>query len=63
VRISATQPGAGGALALRLESLSAPVRDRPVRDARPDDDDPEARMIKLALRDAIARLLAHYGPA
>lgn len=63
VRISATQPGAGGALALRVESLSAPVRDRPVRDARPDDDDPEARMIKLALRDAIARLLAHYGPA
>jgi len=63
VRISATQPGAGGAIALRAEHLSAPVRDRLVRDARPEDDDPEARMIKLALRDAIARLLAHYGPA
>ncbi|GEM_PF-1137319 len=63
VRISATQPSAGGAIALRAEQLSAPVRDRPVRDARPEDDDPEARMIKLALRDAISRLLAHYGPA
>lgn len=62
VRISATQPGAGGAIALRAEQLGAPVRDRLVRDARPKDDDPEARMIKLALRDAIARLLAHYGP-
>jgi hypothetical protein len=63
VRISATQPGAGGAIALRAEHLSAPVRDRLVRDARPEDDDLEACMIKLALRDAIARLLAHYGPA
>lgn len=63
VRVSATQPRAGGPAALQVMHLSAPVRDRHVRDARPDDDDPEACMIKLALRDAVARLLAHYGPA
>lgn len=63
VRISATQPGAGGAIALRVAHLSAPVRERPVRDARPEDDDAEARMIKRALRHAITGLLAHYDPA
>nr|WP_255469129.1 hypothetical protein [Achromobacter sp. UMC46] len=63
VSISATQPVAGGTIALRVAHLTAPVRERHVRDARPENDDAEARMIKRALRDAIARLLAHYDPA
>lgn len=63
VRVSARQPRAGGPAALQVMHLSAPVRDRHVRNAQPDDDDPEACMIKLALRDAVARLLAHYDPA
>lgn len=60
VRVSAVQPAPGAPISLRLEPLTAPVRERHVRLAKPDDDDVEALSIKRALRAAIARLRRRY---
>lgn len=60
VRVSAVQPGPGAPISLRLEPLTAPVRERHVRLAKPDDDDAEALSMKRALRAAIERLRRQY---
>lgn len=63
VRVSATQPAPGAPVSLRLEALTAPVRERHVREATPADDDAEALAIKRALRAAIERLRRQYPSA
>ncbi len=60
LRVSAVQPEPGAPISLRLEALTAPVRERHVRLAKPDDDDSEALSIKRALRAALERLRWQY---
>ena len=60
VRVRAMQPGPGAPISLQMEPLTAPVRERHVRLAKPDDDDAEARSMKRALRAALERLRRQY---